>query len=183
MTKKKSNVLKVNVKSNHDKCTPSQQKIREYNAIKPFLHEVNKIVKEECAKHKSVEDFPWYSIWKTWDKKDLFEFTTINVIGRIVCPELRYKERTIKNLAQRILSDITPVSSYIQVNELSDTSIRWESLVKVDSFKSLKVKRNKKSKVKRIVGKILHIHLGLTHPHIHKMTLLFRRLIRRKHQQ
>ena len=146
MPKKKSTVPEANVNSNHGKRKPSKHKIRGYDAIKPFLHEVNKIVKEECAKHESVADLPWYSVWKTWDDKELFESKTINVIGRILCPELTYKERTVKNLAQRIISDITPLSSYIQVNEISDTSVKWETLVEVNSFKSVKVKR---SKIKR----------------------------------
>ena len=54
MMKKKSNVPRADVKSNNGKRTPSQQKIREYDAIKPFLHEVDKIVKEEYSKHESV---------------------------------------------------------------------------------------------------------------------------------
>ena len=78
MTKKKSTVPKANVKSNHVKHTPSKQKNRGYNAIKPFLHKVNKIVKEECAKHESVEDLPWYFTYEKWNKKELFESKTIN---------------------------------------------------------------------------------------------------------
>ena len=146
MKKKKATSQRPQVKTKHGKRTPSIKKIRGYDAIKPFLHEVNKIVQEECAKHESFDELPWYSTWKRWDKKALFDSTTINVIGKIVCPELKYTERTIGKSTERIISDIPPVSSYIQINELSDTSVKWESLIEIDSFKSLKVKRNSKSK-------------------------------------
>ena len=125
------------MKTNHGKRILSQTNIREYNAIKPFLHEVNKIVQEEYSKHESVDELPWYKKWREWNNKELFESTAINVIGKIVFPELRYTERTVKKLTERILLDITPVSTYIQVNELLDISAKWESLVEIDSFKSL----------------------------------------------
>ena len=137
MTKKRDTVLNPNVKKNHGKRTPSTKKIRGYDAIKLFLHKVNTTIKEECAKHESLDNLPWYSKWKTWDKQELFESTSINVIGKNVCPDLRYNKRTLQQLIQQILLDITPVSSYIQVNELSDTSVKWESLIEVDSFRSL----------------------------------------------
>ena len=53
MTKKKT-TPKPKVKTNHGKCIPSQKKIRGYNAIKPFLHEVKKV----CRKN-----FPNTSPW------------------------------------------------------------------------------------------------------------------------
>ena len=65
MPRKKDTVPKPNVKANHGNWTPSTKKIRGYGAIKPFLHEVNKIVKEECAKHESLEELPWYTKWKS----------------------------------------------------------------------------------------------------------------------
>ena len=68
-----------------------------------------------------MEEIPWHTNWKKWDNREIFESTSINVIGQIVCPDLRYNERTVKKIAQRIISDITPVSSYIQVNKLLDT--------------------------------------------------------------
>ena len=55
----------------------------------------------------------------------------------------------MKQLTEQILLDITPVSIYIQVNELSDTSVKWEPLVEIDSFKSLGGKINRKSKASR----------------------------------
>ena len=70
--------------------------------------------------------------------------TALNVIGQIVCPERKYIERTVENVIKRIVLDITPVSTYIQVNHISDTSVQWESIVEVDSFRSLKRKTSKK---------------------------------------
>ena len=92
------------------------QKIKGYNAIKSFLHKVNKIVKKECAKYESGDMLSWYSKWKKWNKNELFESTSINKIGKIVCMELKYKERRVKSLAQKNIPDIAPVSLYIQVN-------------------------------------------------------------------
>ena len=63
--------------------------------------------------------------------------------------DLRYNNRTVRHLTQRILLDITPVSSYIQVNESSDTSVKWELLIEVDSFRSLKEKRSRQSRNNR----------------------------------
>ena len=73
--------------------SPSK-KIRGYDALKPFLHEVNKIVSKECARHESMEGLSWYKTWEKWNAKDLFTSTSINVIGKIVCPELKYNEQT-----------------------------------------------------------------------------------------
>ena len=44
---------------------------------------------------------------------------------------------------------MTPVSSYIQVNELSDASVKQDLSIEVNSFRSLKKKVSKKSKGSR----------------------------------
>ena len=100
-----------------------QSKIRGYDEIAPFLHEVNKIVAEECANHTSLEAIPWYPTWEKWNDKHLMSSPSINDIGKIICPELKYKERTIIQIVQRITKAITPVSKYIQVTHVSDTSV------------------------------------------------------------
>ena len=124
-------------------------KNRGYDELAPFLHEVNKIVAEECALHTNFETLPWYATWEKWNDQHFMRFTAINNIGIIVCPELKYIERTVENVIKRIVSDITPVSRYIQINHISDTSVQWESLIEVDSFKSLKRKSSKKSVSKK----------------------------------
>ena len=80
MTKKKT-ITKPKVKTNHGKRILSQQKIRGYEANKSFLHKVNKIVQEDCSKHESVKELPWYKKRKEWSNKELFESTSINIIG------------------------------------------------------------------------------------------------------
>ena len=50
--------------SAHVKRTPIKPKIRGYDKLAPFLHEVNKIVAEDCAKQANLDDLPWYSIWE-----------------------------------------------------------------------------------------------------------------------
>ena len=135
--------------------TPSQDKSkttgknRGYDELAPFLHEVNKIVAEECATHDNLDDLPWYATWEKWNDQHLLRCTAINVIGKIICPDLKYTERTIKQVILKIVSEITPVSRYIQVNHISDTSVQWESLVEVDSFKSMRRKSSKKSDGKK----------------------------------
>ena len=47
-------------------------------------------------------------------------------------------------MIDRIVSYITPVNEYIKNNHISDTSVIWDLLIKVDSFKILKGKRNQK---------------------------------------
>ena len=76
---------------------------------------------------------------------------------KIVCPDRRYNKRTVNQLTQQILLDITPVSSYTQVNELSYTSVKWESLIEVDSFRSFKEKRSKNSRNRRKDTKPPHL--------------------------
>ena len=120
-------------------------KNRGYDELAPFLHEISKIVAKECASHTNLDDLPWYATWEEWNDKHLMRKTALNVIGQIVCPELKYIERTVENVIKRIVLDITPVSKYIQVNNISDTPVQWESIVEVDSFRSLKRKTSKKS--------------------------------------
>ena len=123
----------------------SVRKIRGYDALKPFLREVNKIVSEECSKHESVTGLSWFTQWSKWNEKSIFTVTSINTIGKIVCPELKYNERTVKQITNRIMSDITPLSAYLTISYCSDTSVKWDSIIEVGSFKSLKGNKSRKT--------------------------------------
>ena len=134
---------------------PSQENLvttgknRGYDELAPFLHEIDKIVAEECAEHTNLNELPWYATWEKWSDQHLMRKTTLNVIGQIVCPKLKYIERTVANVIKRIVLGITPVSKYIQVTHILDTSVQWDSLIEVDSFRSLKGKISKKSDSKK----------------------------------
>ena len=124
-------------------------KNRGYDELAPFLHEINKIVAEECAIHTNLNEIPWYATWEKWIDQHLMRKTALNVIGQIVCPELKYIERTVENVIKRIVLDIPPVSKYIRITHISDTSVQWDSLIEVDSFRSMKRKTSKKSEGKK----------------------------------
>ena len=63
MKKNETTVHDPNAKPSHVKRhTPG--KIRGLDEIAPFLHKVNKIVADECAKHATLEALPWYSTWE-----------------------------------------------------------------------------------------------------------------------
>jgi len=124
------------VQTQRIKGTP-KKKNRGYDGIAPFLHEVNKIVAEECKKHGTLDDLPWYIVWKGWKDKHLFNKTALNYIGKIICPELKYTARKVKTIVERIILDITPVSSYIKIRAITDNSVEWESLQEVDSLTSM----------------------------------------------
>ena len=62
MTKKETIVQDPNVIPSHVNYT-ILGKIRGYDEIAPFLHKVNKIVAEECAKHTALDALPWYPTW------------------------------------------------------------------------------------------------------------------------
>ena len=65
--KKKDTGPITRTKTSHASRNPVKQtsvkKIRGYDALKPFLREVNKIVSEECSKHESVNGLSWYTQW------------------------------------------------------------------------------------------------------------------------
>ena len=119
MTKQTDTVRDTRVKPSQEVLNTTG-KNRGYDELAPFLHEVNKIVAEECATHENLEDLPWYATYEKWNDQHLLRCTAINVIGKIVCPDLKYTERTIKQVITKIVFNITPVSQYIQVNHLSD---------------------------------------------------------------
>jgi len=128
----------------------SVRKIRGYDALKPFLREVNKIVSEECSKHESVTGLSWFTQWSKWNEKSLFTVTSINTIGKIVCPELKYNERTVKQITNRIMSDITPLSAYLTISYCSDTSVKWDSIIEVGSYKSVKGHKSRKTNIEKL---------------------------------
>ena len=70
--------------------------------------------------------------------KETFTGTSINVIGETVCPKLKYNKQTVQHIAHKIISDITPVASYIKVTHESDTSVKWETLQEIDSYRELR---------------------------------------------
>ena len=57
MTKNKTTVQDPNVTPSHVNCT-TPEKIRGYDKIASFLHEVNKIFAEECAKYTILDALP-----------------------------------------------------------------------------------------------------------------------------
>ena len=93
-------------------------KIRGYDKIAPFLHKVNKIVADECVKQATYNTLSWYSTWESWNNKHLIQSPSINNIGKITCPELKYTERTIEQIVNIIITDITPIDQYIQMNHV-----------------------------------------------------------------
>ena len=108
MTKSTERTKAPKVQSTLKKGTPST-KNRGYDEIAPFLREVNKIIAEECAKHDTLADLPWYTIWEEWKTNGLFHKVSINSIGKIICPELKYMERTVRQIINRVIKDVTPV--------------------------------------------------------------------------
>ena len=103
MTKKGTTTPKMNDTNPKSKKPIAKRvpikKIRGYDALKPFLREVDNIVSQECGKHESMNGFPWYAKWSECNNKQLFTSTSINTIGKIVCPKLNYNERTVKQVA------------------------------------------------------------------------------------
>ena len=75
---------------------------------------------------------------------------SIHEIGKIVFPELKYKERTIEQIVKRITTEIKSVFQYIQVTHVSDTSVVRESLIEVDSFLSMKKRKSKNKASKQL---------------------------------
>ena len=66
MTKNETTVQDLNeIPSHVNHTTPG--KIRGYDKIASFLHEVNNIVAEECANHTPLEALPWYPTWEQWN--------------------------------------------------------------------------------------------------------------------
>ena len=108
-------------------------KIRGFNEITPFLHEVSKIVSEECSKHESPQDFDWYTTWTSWNVPSMFTKKSMNYIVQRICPEVKYPHRTIRTIVNKITTAISPILTYIEIVNLSDTSVKWE----IDSFKSV----------------------------------------------
>ena len=115
---------------------------RGLDEIAPFLHQVQKIVSEECAKHETVSTIPWYKTWESWMQQNLLNKTSMNSITAIIVPELFYNQRTIKTVVEKCLDEIHPIRTYIDITHLSDKSVTWVSRIEVDSFHSVKKKRD-----------------------------------------
>ena len=121
---------------------------RGLDEIAPFLHHVQKIVSEECAKHETVETIPWYKTWESWMQQNLFNKTSMNYVTAIIVPELFYNQRTIKSVVKNCLDEIHPLRTYIDITHLSDKSVTWVPRIDVDSFQSVKKKRGRQQKLK-----------------------------------
>ena len=122
---------------------PAKRRHRGLDEIKPFLHEVDKIVTEEASKHTTGNTMPWYILWQKWKSKDLFNKTSMNSITTVICPDLHYNQRTIRSVVERCLRDITPIDSYIDITNLSDKSVSWCSKIEVTSFKSVRGRKHR----------------------------------------
>lgn len=86
-----------------------------HDGFQSFLHEVNKIVAEECTKHGTLYDLPWCKSWEDWKAKQLFNNTALNYKGRIIRSELKYNGRNVKSIAKRGEEVIALVTSSIKM--------------------------------------------------------------------
>ena len=100
----------------------TKRRNRGLDEITPFLHQVDKIVTEEGAKHTSVDTMPWYTTWQNWKSMDLFKKTSMNSITTVIIPDVHYNQRTIKTVVERCVRDITP----IDITHISDKSVRLQ---------------------------------------------------------
>ena len=129
----------VSTQRTTDRTTPKpSRQTRGLDEIAPFLHQVQKIVAEECAKHETVETIPWYKTWDSWMQQNLLNKTSMNSVTAIIVPELFYNQRTIKSVVEKYLDEIHPISTYIDITHLSDKSVTRVSQIEVDSFHSVK---------------------------------------------
>ena len=128
----------------------SSRRTRGLDEIAPFLHQVNKIVSEECAKHETVDHIPWYNTWDSWMQQNLLRKTSMNSITSIIVPDLFYNERTIKAIVERCIDEIHPITSYIDITHLTDKSVKWVPRVDIASFKSVRNKRSRNPKTPKI---------------------------------
>ena len=74
--------------------------VRGLHSIKPFLHQANKIVLEECQNYQTVDNLSWYQTWLGWTEKDLLNVKTMNGITNIICPDLNYGDRSIESVVE-----------------------------------------------------------------------------------
>ena len=91
------------------KSTP---RFRGLDEIKPFLKQIGKIVTEECQKHDSADDIPWYKTWESWNIQDLLAAKSINHITTVICPDLSCNQRTIKAVVNRCTKE-TPLLNHM----------------------------------------------------------------------
>ena len=105
--------------------TKPARRNRGLDEIGPFLHQVQKIVTEECAKFDTVKTIPWYKTWESWMQQNLFNKTSMNSVTAIIVPELFYNQRTIKSVVEKCLDEIHPILTYIDITHLSDKSVTW----------------------------------------------------------
>ena len=116
---------------------------RGLDEILPFLHQIQKIVTEECSKHKSAETIPWYKTWESWNQQNLLLKKSMNSVTSIIVPDLIYKERTIKAVVEKCIKEISPIAAYIEITHLTDKSVTWVPRIDIDSFQSVKKKRHR----------------------------------------
>ena len=116
------------------------RRTRGLDEIAPFLHQVQKIVAEECAKHETIKTISWYKTWESWMQQNVLNETSMNSVTAIIVPELFYNQQTIKSVVEKYLDEIHPISTYTDITRLSDKLVTWVSWIEVDSFHSVKKK-------------------------------------------
>ena len=126
------------------------RRTRELDEIAPFLHQVEKIVSEECAKHKTVANIPWYKTWESWMDQNLLLKTSMNSVPTIIVPDLFYNERTIKAIVERCIDEIHPITSYIDITHLTDKSVSWIPRVDIGSFQSVRKRSHNPKKAENV---------------------------------
>lgn len=60
------------------------RRTRGLDEISPFLHQIQKIVSDECSNHESVETIPWYKTWESWMQHNLLIKTSMNAVTSII---------------------------------------------------------------------------------------------------
>ena len=90
------------------------------------------------------DNFPSYQQWTGGTEKDFLEIKTMNGITDIICHDLNYNNQTIQTVVECCMTNIIPLTSYIDITHLSTKSGRWTDSVSVDSLKYVQSCRTKK---------------------------------------
>ena len=123
--------------------TKAARRNRGLDEISPFLHQVQKIVSEECTKHETVETTPWYKTCESWMQWNLLLKISMNSVTVIIVPDSFYNQRTVKVVVEKCIDDIHPITTYIEITHLTNKSVTWVPRVDIDSFQTVKKKRGR----------------------------------------
>ena len=147
----KTNAVSV-ASSKHMKTHVSPNQRTGLNTLKPtrrnrgldeislFLHQVDNIFSEECAKHETIETIPWYKTWESWMQQNLLLKTSMNSVTATIVPDLFYNQRMIKGVVEKCIDEIRPITTYIDITHLTDKSVTLVLRVDIDSFQSVNKK-------------------------------------------